>query len=939
MGSGILKLKQKSHLIFIVLLSTFILVGISAAEEDIQILGVEWEVEGEAERLAEELLSTQALAEAKETIKQILYRLGVGVYDYRGRPVVIGNERSKDDFWLYEYQVDLMAKAFMRKQYTPLKLQVENWDLYREAGHFSPADTVITDDGELDSRKLEMILRNLRLQAEEEPDNSRWFLIRLFDALGDREEYPFDLLEDPEAEDENQINGLGAAYKEIMEEELKSEMDKARQDAGKSGDTKTLDMLSEMEDGGNMDALMEAAMKGDISGMMGAFVEEEELDEIWGSLEEVYQEGQETEPEMVKSMEASKALLGELLKMRDGGDLRRFSESAFNTARENRDSIKSLLQSRKEDMKKQSAQNRAELPLDATAIALQGFNEVEAQSSFLDMEWSLQIAEHTYDKFAARMEEVEQQNNELEEMEKMFGSLPLDFEEEEEESQLRLDPVQNFLLHLDIFSPRFTDDYSYGNSILNYLCLSNILGSRVSASDPCSVIGEFYGQHKDLFGVLRSIILKGVGDVTGIISGFIETLGIVITAEVEYSSGEDHIHMRHGSERDDDRELIIKPKVEYIFDHGEAVVGCGPLLGIDLPPEGPMEDIPVRFYPSDLLKHTYVHNNWYTIRPTYTNRTDEKGIARGHFYPKLEDPDLGGVVRTEEIEVELVGVPIPDSGVIYSISSWGINVGRELFSPVNTSIPVKIKYHEPTPLKGMVEIRRTLLVTSTVEVDEPRLRGEARDVKYTRDEIWDLTITFDEVEFDREGNGNGSYSAKLEASSLEYDKIRKIAVFCTEEGAASTSPSDAPVNKILEVRTFQKGEADGTVFDRGTMWLDVHDRHDSYRLQIEPLLANVRAKLAQPGRFSGSLDITVEETDCEGGPRPREAGSSNIGFENIPQIIFQPIAIPEEKWVTFDRDAERLSDFIYYPVNLRSLDGKVLYEMTTEIEWKLDRVF
>lgn len=88
---------------------------------------------------------------------------------------------------LFEAEIPIIAKAFVEGRYTALEDLAQAWKA-SAIGFTSIGGEDFTSAG------VERILRKVRLEAEAAPGDWGGFAIRLIDELGDREQYPFSLL-------------------------------------------------------------------------------------------------------------------------------------------------------------------------------------------------------------------------------------------------------------------------------------------------------------------------------------------------------------------------------------------------------------------------------------------------------------------------------------------------------------------------------------------------------------------------------------------------------------------------------------------------------------------------------------------------------------------------------------------------------------------------
>jgi hypothetical protein len=934
---------------------------------------VPWRADEEARRLADDLSAARTRLEAEAAILQILERLGVGVYNHLGLPRVPGNERGEDDFWLYDFQVAILAEAFLRSGFTALNDIVESWRGYHQAGWTFGPQKVPTTFKLFDALQVEQALRALRRQAEEAPEEARGLLIRLFDALGDREQHPFNLLDEPEETQEHQQpSGPGAAMREMMRGIMEQELAETRQEAEQEGDAEGLAVIDRlMSDEG-----MEAMMRGDIAGMISAALGDE-AEEVLAMLGEAEQElaaaQQEADtPEQKRMLESTAGLLAGLRTARTEEGALELLEQAVRTLRDQRDHLAAMVRRTEDEHRRNWPQDRARLPADAAAVVSQGISEAEDQLAVLDLKGGLWWAQYSYDSAESALEEAREEKR-VQEESGLKGAVPT---EEEAGSTLMLDPVQVMLLHLDLMPPRPYAARSFACpdqcSPWSGLLLASTGGGGIAGA--CRMIGQAAASSPDLFGALQHAVWETAGaavadawsgtsfpstgmpraegfikghnwimDLTTILSGAIETLGTEATAEVAYTDPEDRargaMHLLHrgdGEERGR-RHARVKVNVEYLFDHSAITQQCGPLAGASLPSKGPMKDMEVRYrFPQGEPLETRRDGWWKVALPDHIQITGADGTATGRFFPAPAHPDLGGRRMTRPVDIRINVLPTADASAAYNPAAWGLGVARVVFQPHQLYEPVMIEYHEPLPYRGRVTFKRTVRHRSGAVAGGPT-EGDPgwRSVDHNRNFEWILEAVFEAVDLNWEGNGGGRYRAEVNGNWHVNNE---------EEAIINCPGPPHPNRRLVSKSTEEKGEGQlGTASGEAKMALIFSPPRRGpmrYRLASEGVFTRLGGRFSQPGRFGGRTTITITEKDCDGQARTRPVGETHTGL-TAPGValLFRSLEPPPAyDWPVFDRDAERLNDSVSHRQEVTSPSGNTRFTVVTDIHWDLERI-
>ncbi len=420
-----------------------------------------WHSEEEAQRIATELKQAESVQQTEDLIYEVLELLEIQVHDEMGRIVLQGNEYISEEFYLYDFQVTMLAEAFQEKEkrYTPLNNVVQLWQdlglvITKEDGFRDLIDPVET----------ETAMRSLREWAEENPEDPGGFVIRLIDELGDRKIQPFNLLEEELEEEES--------------EDQKVTMRKRRED--EYGIYNEIEKMLEHEDielsEEDKDKLAEGAISGSLRTMLSAFANEEELEEIEKGISETIGEIEKRkfDPDLSqeerKNLNIGKNILetaDKALKIEDTESIEHFDEMSEqiyqnmisqkniikeikeNEIKQAKEKLKLISEEQVEEQKKDKDRNKWEDPL----YQAQQIGElIGIINSLRDIDLSLETATEQIEVFKQAQEWVEVEKEEKrKEMENMpEPPLRAGGEEDKPRSALMLDPLQSLLLQLDL---------------------------------------------------------------------------------------------------------------------------------------------------------------------------------------------------------------------------------------------------------------------------------------------------------------------------------------------------------------------------------------------------------------------------------------------------------------------------------------------------------
>ncbi len=928
----------------------------------------EWDPVEKSVHFASILLEADNVHQVENAIHDILELIGIGVYDVYGMPIRIGNESSEDDFFLYDFETRLLAESFLKGTYLSLEAVAESW---QSMG--IPIVPLGSQGTELVSAlEVEKGLRTLREAAEDNPESSEGFIVRLIDELGNREEFPFDLLD--EEDDEPEIEGLAPGMKEMVQEQL----DMIRQEAEEDGDHEMLARLEILESEAGQRALMEAMIEGDMFRMMQLLMGEAAIEELGEMMKEQTQEMRQDEdiPEgLFQYIDTASQF---------------FSGQDVDFIQANIDFLKDEMEHYDRQWEKGVEEAREEisdtykyindLPATRYARAVYDLNSLVSQSA-LHLDGLQDRYEYLSNIVEPWEEEYEDMKEIMEEMESKFGLPTLD---EEEVSRLHFDPIQSLLLHIDMFlEPRdmmvasghtgSTERYVGGIIDGMQTLWSYVIPSVHAGGNPCS-IGDSQGRYSDAYGGLNNLlstsrsvrgIIKDIRNVglnrsytaaaKNIVRGAIQTAATEIHVDVYYvvdrvatKAGPDnpnaHIHMRHGEERPS-RYIRIEARIESPFldalsdllSQVDPTRACGPirdLLGAPDPlgslhdiADHDMSGVSIRFEPESefLFEHLLYASEWDYVRgTTFTKKTNEEGIANGIFYLNKETPDVGGWTEVTPGAVRVQAMVNASEAAIYNPASWGLAVGEEIFRPVQTHVQIRVEHHVPVQRTGTLTLTRTVTETgSTSDFDQSGYSMLSRNGRAT------LTLNITNLVMDEEGNMTADYNGTLTGNWEIVDTV----------GHYPENGDGSPSETVVTTKGNFTGSASGT--SKGVEFR-VNSRNDTYLVWPGPLLAELMARMTIRGQTTVKREVTGDD-----GREPDEPESDPIrGIGDLEEFIVNHIFDHSALFIgskPFDRGYD-LSDSVHarrvIPNDeLRSLLGRqpadFMHTITTNVEWNL----
>ncbi len=836
----------------------------------------DWDPVEEAERLAAVLLEARTVFEVEEALNDILELIGIGVYDLHGTPIRVGNETSAEDFFLYGFETRLLAEGFLAERYLSLEAVVESW---RSMG--IPIVPLGQSTSELVSTsEVERTLRGIRRTAEENPEHPAGFWIRLFDELGNRERYPFDLLDDDE---EPAIEGFARAMQAMLEEQ----MDVMRREAEAEGDFEMLERLDVLQTEPGQKALLEAMAAGDTLRIMKLFMGEEEIAEVEKALREMEADLREEEevPEHVRHMVQS------VRRFLAGADIDP-AELSFEFLHEQMDQLREWHQESLEAHRAAIVESYERARSGSAAEFASAIYRADQAVSSAILE--LELLEFELGELSDFVEDLEEEyednKHNWEEFERRFGLPTFD---EEERSPIYLDPIQSLLLHIDMFLEPRTPPEPTGGALesrvqflkdrLSLVAHAQAPGGGGRSSDAFGWMNDALSTGRSIRSVINDVKNIGMersykGAAGAIVRGTVQTAATELHLEVFYrddgtsrpGAPQDpraSIHLRHG-ERLDEKEIQIQARLSSPFldalsdalsqiDPGLAYGPVWDLLGTsDSVAEAlddlysladwDLDEVPVRFQPDSEFFGTFLEptTRWDSVRGlTFTQKTGSDRIADGFFYLKREEPDIGGWTEVVPGLVRVQAMVNASSAAMYNPARWGLAVGEEIFRPVEADINVQVERHIPVPRFGSLTFSRTV-----TEVGGTDAQDEVSRSMFSRHASATLTIELTRLRMDEGGALSADYSAKLTGDWQENDHQAYL-VECDECG-----PNWDNTKTVTTTGTLV-GTARGRT---GEIMFMVDSRADTYVVWPGPLLGKSLLEM----EVVGDKRITTIEKSC-----------------------------------------------------------------------------
>ena len=906
------------------------------------------EVAAEAERMAQALLAATEPAEAEELILRVLEHAGLGVYDAVGNPVVVGNEGSEDGLWFLDAEVEAMAIAFVEGQLTPLDALAADW---RDAG-------VLVDEGRgptpVTGGIVERALRQVRADVDRDGEHPQAFVILLIDALGDREDFPFDLLEEEEAE-----LGFAAPGPDAVGAMMRAAFEEALRDAIADEDPEAAAMFdAALADDATFDAMMAAMMRGDMAAVMELLMGAEAMGEVEEARRFLQEDlaDPDTPPEVRDFLQATDTLLGALTTPGDESALA-MMEASLATLAATRDLQLAALE---RDAGEWSATLEEIMGHDVTAPARYGgFTSLAAVFPLL--EWRahefLNLEEFVADMTAS----VEEVREDREEGQRKAETMTLPWEEENG-SELLLDPLQVLLVAIDLLvEPRPPRTAVLASPAAAAPFPEDALLAS-AAEGGCLGIGQLQSAFPDAFGALETAlgtgrsIRKAVTEAaTGGVKATLKRLAgaavdwatVRIDVEVEYlpddaGGATGGIHRPH--HRDDDRRVVLHvqardtlpellpPRMRDLMQRfGPNVKVCGflkdladdmgagdlsdALNAIERLTEGrDLANLPVIV---DLggeawsVLHVRVRD-WASQRGasgmTMVARTDADGYASGPLLPRLVSPDVGGMRTVASVPVRVQLVLTESADVAFRRSALAARVSEEVLRPVQQWVQVHVAHFEPLPIRGSLHLDRSVLEGGKVQthVDDVTTTVE-------RAALYTLKLALENATLVGGAGPGGAPGAATVAPwpvgtaagdgatltvSVTYELMETVTKEWTGECDGVPSPFSETTVTVADVEASGSGRAPPPT-------LEVSSRTSYYAIQpAVPMMAVTLALLG--GTVSGTETVERTFTGCgssrtESDDRPASLDEEALG------VALGPARLPGAHLQPFRRAAQRLT--------------------------------
>lgn len=959
-------------------------------------------VEEQSQALAQALLTAHSAYQIEQILYQLLRHLDVGVFDRVGRPLYPGFEDvDEDDFYLYDFQVRLLAESFHKGEYVPLEDVIALW---QEAGL-----VVIAPDADaysdIDGVTVEKAMRRLRHWAEDNPDEQQGFLIRFIDHLADREEAPFDLLEDyaPYEETEDFQTPVMA-----MQEDIRSQMDEAMEG-------------EELPEEFDMERMLDAIMSGNMAEIMRAAVGDEagaEMEEALREMDQMeFEPTADPEEQRVLAMYQRSADLGQRLGLSllqdESPDPMGLMDDLLEQQRVTAESVEAgyrLQEKQWEEELRETNSYLREQDADASAIGAAALNIAVDAAALMDHQWAY---EEVTDNLAFLEAEIEQIREEMEREENSRIEFPYD-EEDPPASTLVVDPIQAFLIQMDIILAQGEETeeglgFRHMGAGVSWIMAQNsgqrsareqllgMLGDRLQAAVDTiawDVLKEAGGE--SIRQLKRYIDLPGeiIDVLHGVAVMAAHTVEIEITYHPDDAEMGEGIRLRTADERSraDYENRYIQVKVQVIFDPPEAAQNVewgrmkvaqftqyappmtAPwLLGhyaldrlsdLQFPEAGPQENAVVQIrFANALRRFTRMDpDEWYQPASGLVV-TDEDGTAIVKFRlieetepaaiwggrPEWEFGETGAWIRAHALS------QMPDGGVwsrkdvILGVADWmqGVTgLGA-------TDSRIHIERVKPVPWVGWVRFERRVDVDVYAGADSPpRDSNEIRTVSY--DVLHRYTINADSPVLRLEPDSHVADQVPWEGMDPTwYVKLTGRHAFTeVREGYDSCPPcsdrTGVTETCLVTVTRDYEGKrtistSDGSLQVSPRAAIQVKD--GKYRVAaLIPLVV-------PPGQFLNTVRSTVTRESCEGTQRDsaREASLTSSRSVVLPEVVRHLTvawqdnpSIGRINWPEYDRFTDRLEGSISWHSPVRNAPffflARPRMEVTNTLEWQFTRV-
>jgi hypothetical protein len=939
----------------------------------------------EAERMAQALFAAGTPAEAEAVILEVLERIGVGVYDAVGMPFVIGNETDEDDLWLLDIEVEALAVAFALGQLVPLDGLASRW---REAGIEVVEDVrPVPITGGI----VERALRSVRTEVERDPRHPQPFLILLVEALGDRQDFPFDLLDEEEAE-----LGFAAPGEDAAASMMRSMFEQALRDAVADEDPEAAAMFdAALDDPATFDAMVAAMMRGDIGAVMELLMGAEVVQELAEAQQDLRADAADPDvPEEQRAfLEAADTLLTAIVTPGDGSALA-MAEASLAT-------LHATLELQRAQLGEATAEleellERVMDPETGASSRYSGFVGFTGDALLLD--WQLDEFE-TFERFVEGQEAVlEERRAEHEAASEPGTRLELPWEEDDG-SELMLDPLQALLVAVDVLG-----ETRVGRSVRPgppHTASDDVL-AQASTSGGCAGIGELAAAHPDGFGTIERLLgvsRRARAVVTELATGGVKsTLTSLIRSSITAATTRLEVRLEYlpsdvgGAtggimapfhDRDDRRVVLraqlhdtlpemLPPGVRDLMQRvGPNVEVCGFLKGLAGDAGGAaghladladavqrmadgrdLSNVPIVV---DLAGEawTLLHvrrADWDGQRGaspmSMIARTDEDGRASGPLLPRPQTPDVGGTLRVEAVPVRVQAILTESADAFWNRGALASQIAEELLRPVQTWVRVHVGVYRPQPIRGSMTLTRTVIergdVSTTVDEHEERV---VRNAMYT------LTMRVDDAVLVGGAGAPAATGVALPGGPSVGSRARLTATVGYEiyETRVETWVGDCDgVPTTFSRRTFETTTFEGSGHGPSPApELSVFSASSTYGVHPALPLAAVLPTVSM-GTWTGTTQAEVTTAGC--GPPTTETDERPVRLdEDAVKVLVAPENIPGAHRKPFERAATRLEDGATWNVQqpgegvvmlrLRSGMGypDVTFDVATTVEWELTR--
>lgn len=954
----------------------------------------------QAEAFATALLRAPSEYQAEQILYQLFEFLGVAVVDRAGVPLFPGHEDiAEDDFYLYNFQVRLLAESFHKEEYVPLEDVIALW---RDAG-LVVMDPDIGSYVEINGVIVEKAMRETRRWAEDNPDEEQGFLIRLLDAMADRDDAPFDLLEEYVPYEETEDFQTPAM---ALREDIRSQVDEAMEG-------------EEMPEEFDMERMLDAIMSGNIAEIMRAAVGDEGVEEMEEALRDM--EPMDIDPtaspeeQRVIAMYQRSADLGRQLGLSllegETVDPLRLIEDLLEQQRATTESIEQGYrmheQQWEDELREMNAKLRDGDP-DAGAIAAAALTIAHDGPALMDHQWA---AEEAADNLTFLEQAMEEAKEEMEREENSRIEFPYD-EEDGPASTLVLDAIQAFLVQMDIIlAEGEAEESGLGFGTVGAGVSWNFAQNSGQASPRQQLLGIIGDRLQAAVNTTSWNVLKEAGgepirqlkryvDLPGEILDVLHGVAVMAahTVEMEITYHPDNAELGEGirlrtadqRSRADYENHYIQVKVTVTFDPPEAAqhvewgrmkvaqfTRAAPpmtapwLLGhyaldrlskLEFPEAGPQENAVVQIRYADAMRR-FVRLDpaeWYQPASGLVV-TDENGTAVVKFRlieesepasiwggrPEWAFGESGAWIRSHALSQMPEGGVWSRKDVILGVADWmqGVTgLGA-------TDSRVHIERVKPVPWVGWVRYSRQIDVEVWAGAESPEEAGEVRIVTY--DVLNHYTLKADSPTLMLEPDSHVADQVPWEGMDdrwyvelegrHDYTEIRESIERCP----TCSERAEQPVDCLVTLTRDYSGRRTVRTTD-GTLQLSpraaIQVRDGKYRVAVS-------VPVVVPGQFMTTVRSDVILENCDGSESDSEQESRMVSQHSViqPEVMrylaiswLDNPSIGRLNWPEYDRFTDRLQDSISWPSPVRNAPffflARPRIEVRNTLEWNFTRV-